>query len=119
MHAQQTPSDLLEAQCRGIARALRIMKQTHFCVLLVKPGNTRMKARQLASQINFLSLHKSEIWRSHAHKELVRRPRAWLTASLGVVHDAAHVMALNVPTGVHFFHTGVQRRKSKLGQTKQ
>ena len=45
--------------------------------------------------------------------------RAWLTASLGVVHDAAHVMALNVPTGVHFFHTGVQRRKYKLGQTKQ
>jgi hypothetical protein len=73
MHAQQTPSDLLEAQCRGIARALRIMKQTHFCVLLVKQGNTRMKALQLTCQINFLSLHKSEIWPAHAHKELVRR----------------------------------------------
>jgi hypothetical protein len=24
-----------------------------------------------------------------------------------------------VPSGVHFFHTGVRRRKYKLGQTKQ
>jgi hypothetical protein len=71
MHAQQTPSDLLEAQCRGIARALRIMKQTHFCVLLVKQGNTRMKARQLTCQINFLSLHKSKIWRARAAAAIV------------------------------------------------
>jgi hypothetical protein len=71
MHAQPTHSALPDAQGRGSARALRILKQIHIYVLFAKLENTRMKAQQLRFRMSFLSLRKLSIWRAHASAAIV------------------------------------------------